>query len=749
MLGLLVASTAAVGLLVIAPPVEFLKTQAIAEVKARTGRELRIEGPVTFAVYPALALRMDNVSLSGPPGMAADTFGTASSIAARIKLLPLLQRRIAVDNIVLTEPVFELRVDASGRRNFDFTPPPARASASPLQSVQVAQAGPAAGPSNLPDTVKDFVENASNPDSPSPSQSAKLAALEDLTLGDVRIERGTVHYLDARSGIDETVTAIDASATLTALQNPLDGEGSFNWNGQPVGFDVSVASPRAVLEERPARLKLALKAAPLDARFEGTLVVRNTAELDGDLSAKGPSLRDMMRWLGTELPPGDGFGAASLRAKLRLGPRGVVLNDAQASLDGATASGTLAVEPGQARPKITGNLKVSYVDLNRYSLAAAKAARAGPPVAKPKSSAQPSAVQRAAPKSIEDLIDGASGLAGPKVKGYAARDGWSTESIPLEALGAADAELRIAAGGLRWREIKSGPAIVAVALKSKVLKVNLDEVEFYDGRGRGIVTVDANPIAPAYGANLSADGVTGGALLKDAADFDRVDGKARVILAVGARGQSESELVESLTGRADFAFTNGSVKGINIGGAIKSLSRRQIPNFKSEPSDATEFSELTASFQIDKGIASNSDLRLFSPLLRVTGAGKVALPAQTIDYVLKPRLVASGEGQGAQDKASGDKLAGLEVPLKVRGPLANPAIEPEFGAVLKDPNKAIDAVKEAIKPFKGTGSALIKSLLGKGESNGQAQPPPADGAAPQGQPQKVDPKKLLDSVLGR
>jgi len=764
MLGLVVVVAAGAAALVVAPPIDFIKTQAIAEIKSRTGRDLTISGPVEFSVFPALMVKLTGVTLSGPPGMGAAPFAVAKGVEARVKLLSLLQRRLSVDRLILSEPVFDFRIDASGRRSWDFSPP-AKTSASVMAParVEVAQAKSA-----LPDAVRDFVDNASNPDNPSPSASAKLAVLDDLTLDELKIEQGTVHYADARSGVVEAATAIDAQLTLTALQNPLETTGTLTWNGQPVGFDVRLASPRALIEDRPARLRLAIKAAPVDARFDGSMTTRAGVELDGDLAAKGSSLRALAKWLGTELPPADGFGAHMVEAKLKASTRGVVLSDARAALDGATASGTLAVDVTGARPKLTGNVKLSYLDLNRYTLAAATTGDVRPVIAKPKAMAPSagSSVGKSAPASIEDLINAAPGLSGlgvgvsganvpgagvpgAQVKGYTARDGWSGDPIRLDGLGAADADLRLGIGGLRWRDIKTGAAVATVSLKSKVLKVNLDDIMFYDGKGRAVVTLDANPQVPVFGLNLSADSVSGLPLLTDAIGFDRLSGKAKLQLAVGARGKSELEIVENLSGKADFAFTNGAVQGFNVGGALKALEQRRIPNFKASPTEATEFSELTASFVIDRGIATNNDLKLFSPLIRVGGSGNVALPARTIDYVLRPRLVASGQGQGATDKTSGDKLAGLEIPLKVRGPLGDPAIEPDFNAILKDPNKALEAGKELLKPFKGAGSGLMRSLLGRGDSQGQSGVP---GGATDGQAggnQKIDTKKLLDGVLGR
>jgi AsmA protein len=730
---------AGIAYLIVAPPVELIRQQVIAQVKAKTGRDLIIAGPTAFKIYPALTLSMRDVTLSATPGMDGAPLVTMAGLDASVRLWPLLSRQISVDQLILRAPLFDLRVDKAGKRSWDF------AAFGPPEPVHYAQAKPAAGAGGaLPDAVRDFVDNASDPDNPSPQMKAKLARLEDLTLGDVRVEDGTVLYSDARTGANHQVSALDARFGLKSLASPLEATGKLDYAGQTVGFDAKLASLKAILEDRPAKLVLAIKAAPVDARYDGTLTLRATADLEGNVSAKGASLRALVRWLGTELPPAEGFGPVSLSGKLKAAGATYVLSDANLGLDGATATGMALADVSGPRPRINANLKISALDLNRYTLAASQDAPARPkPAVKPRPAG---ASEPAAPaaRSIEDLINGASG---PQVKGYTKRAGWGSERIPLDALGSFDADAKLQVGQLRYRDIKAGQSTLTVALKSKVLRTTFDDVQLYDGRGRGFIQIDANPAAPVVGANLLLDGVSALPLLKDAADFDLIAGTGRVSIAAGAQGASEADLVQTLNGKADLTFTNGAIVGYNIPGTIRGLTQGKFSGLSGAAAEKTDFSELAASFAIANGTATNQDLRLQGPLLRVTGAGRFDLPAQTLDYTVKPKVVATLEGQGGANA-----LSGIEVPVRITGPWAKPEFTPDVGGLLKDPNKAVEAAKEIGKQLKengatkGLGNAL-KGLFGKSQApdgatgqGGSAGEPVQSGAGAKA-------KQLLDKLL--
>ena len=95
------------------------------EVRAETGREFKIAGPASFTFFPSFGMRVRDVSLSAPPDMGGEPLLTAQSLDVGVRLWPLIHQDIVVDRLVLTKPVFNLRVDAKGRRSWDMAAGPA------------------------------------------------------------------------------------------------------------------------------------------------------------------------------------------------------------------------------------------------------------------------------------------------------------------------------------------------------------------------------------------------------------------------------------------------------------------------------------------------------------------------------------------------------------------------------------------------------------------------------------------------
>jgi len=86
-------------------------------------------------------------------------------------------------------------------------------------------------------------------------------------------------------------------------------------------------------------------------------------------------------------------------------------------------------------------------------------------------------------------------------------------------------------------------------------------------------------------------------------------------------------------------------------------------------SEKTDFSELSASFQVRNGVADNRDLSLKSPFLRLGGEGRIDLPARRLDYTARSTLTTTSQGQGGKDL---DTLKGLTVPVRLAGPFEAP-----------------------------------------------------------------------------
>ncbi len=704
-----VTSLVAVGAtaLTIWSPAGLVREQLIQRVKAKTGRDLVIGGPTSLSFIPSLAITMADVSLLLPPGMTGTPTITMRSLEASVPLIALLQGRVAVDRVALNSPVIDLRVDAQGRRSWDL------AALGPQRRVQVAQAPTSAGrfsSGQMPKELQDFAKQ-SNPDSREAIASrGTMGVLESLSLSDVRVIGGTVRYADDRSNVSEEIQSLDARLALASIASPLDAAGSLVWRREPIQFETRLTSPKQLLEERPARLSVKIAGRPAEASWEGSVIFGRSAELEGVLAAKSPSLKPLLALFGVDGRNAAGIGSASINGMLKANDAAISLSDTTLELDSVTAKGTISIEPRSKRPMLRGTVQISELDLNKYSLPTGSgppraAASSGTPRTPPPGLAATPSVKPA--QSIEDLLREAepAPASGTRVRGFTKRTGWSDEPINLAAFGLVDADIKLGLGRLIYQDIKVGQTQMRIALKDHALTAHFDEVQLYDGRGRGLLTVDATGTQAIFGTNFSVDGASALPLLKDAASFDWISGRGKLNVALVGQGTTERQIVSTLQGKAEVTFKDGAVVGYNVPQILRGLMQGKFSGLERTPTDKTDFSEMAASFTIANGIAQNKDLRLTSPLIRITGAGSANMPQRTLDYTLRPKLVTAATSQGSTADAGG-----LEIPVKVNGSWDRPVIAPDIDGVLKNPDQAIDAVKQLGRQLKsGDGEAINKA----------------------------------------
>jgi AsmA protein len=686
-LGLIVFVAAAGAAAFMFVPTDVISARIAAEVKARTGRDLKIAGRPSLTLWPRPAVSLRDVSLSAPAAMGGGPLISAAEIEVAVQILPLLLHDVTIDRLILRKPVFDLQIDAQGRKSWDFAD-----AGSNSALVRLAQAAPTG--KGVPKELQDFVKGASDASvaaqlpGAAPSNRSRIS---DVTLGNVSIVDGTVRYRDVRGGVEETATALNATFTLANIASPLESKADLIWRGEPVVMTAQLAPFRALMDGRPIQAQVKATAAPLTLSYEGSVATQPDLDLDGRVSITAPSADKLMRWTGR--PMAGGFaGALSLEGKLKQSGLVVAFNDARLSVGPLSSSGTVSVDTRGVRPFVKGALHVAVLDFNALKMIAeaAPSAKAAPSAAP---AASPPVV--AAQKSIEDLLKEAPTAVKPQVRGYTRREGWSDEVIDLSALGLFDADVKLGFEKVVWQELTTGSGQMGLSLKAKSAKLTLEDVQLYGGRARGIITVDGTTAEPTIGGNIVADGVNALPMLKGLADFDWISGKARISTAIAARGATERQLISTLNGKTDISVTDGAVIGYNFGSLMKGIGTGRLPSFERVQTEKTEFSEFAASSQITNGIARNADLRVKNPQLTATGAGTIDLPARTMDYVLKPKL-----------------QAGLEVPLKITGSLDKPTVTPDIGGLLNNPGGAVQAIQDAAKTPAGKEvQETVKGLL--------------------------------------
>ncbi len=703
--GVLALGVFAATIFIMSPPTDYIRREIVTRVKAETGRDLIIGGLVSFTVFPNIGLRLGDVSLSAPPTMGGEPLVKASSFDVGVRLFPLLRQQIIVERVALNDPTFALRVDGEGRRSWDMA-------SMTGEALPVRFAG-ASGDRGIADLII-------------PAAHAAPGELAGLALNDISINNGAVRYNDERNGAWGRFDGINARFALPALDQPLTGTGSFLADGETFKFVSTLTTPAELAAQQTAKLALEVSGMPLSFNYNGTV---GGSAASGAISANAPSLSALAQWWGTPVSPDVGEGAVSFSATLNATAKLAELNQIDLKAGRAVASGALSFqERAGDRPFVSADLRVSGLDVAALPLGADLRTTAGSgravPAPSPLSLDAPEPAPAENPQSIEDLLD----RPGPRVKGYTQRAGtWSTEPIDIKALGLVDADARLQLADVTYGRTKIDAAQVSLNLRDQIATINLAEVRLYRGIGKGVVTVDATNSDAAFSSDISLTGIASGPLLRDAARVDWLDGTADVSWNVNGRGATEAQIIASLNGTSRVSVNNGAVSGFDIGEALSQLSEGSIPNFKHDPSKRTVFRSLTGSFAISNGIATNTDLKLNSPHLHATGAGSVNLPDRSLDYMVKPKLVANLQGDGGEANATG-----IEVPVHITGSWQQPEFAPDIAGAINSQG-TVDAVKQIGKQLKGKNAGeVVKDLFGKSEDGG---------------PSKA--QKLLDGLFGK
>ena len=209
-----------------------------------------------------------------------------------------------------------------------------------------------------------------------------------------------------------------------------------------------------------------------------------------------------------------------------------------------------------------------------------------------------------------------------------------------------DAQVRVSAAEINIGEAHFAPAAIDGALAGGVLKARFANLGAYGGQASGDLIVDASAASPTYTLRSDLAGVRALPLLRSVADFDKLDGKLQAKMALRSTGNSQRAIMSNLDGTVFAVFQDGAIRGLNVAQMIRSLTSGTLSGWQEGKEQTTDLTQLGASFRVEKGQATTSDLNLVGPLVKMTGAGTVDLGAQTLAFRVEPKLVMTTEGQG-------------------------------------------------------------------------------------------------------
>jgi AsmA protein len=278
---------------------------------------------------------------------------------------------------------------------------------------------------------------------------------------------------------------------------------------------------------------------------------------------------------------------------------------------------------------------------------------------------------------------------------------WSDAPIRLDGLARANADLQFSIGSLTLPKTTLKDINASLRLQGGNLQLATNPVNAYGGTLQLSLSVNT---AGVMNINFTAAKAQAEPLLHDFASYDRVSGVVDLKTALNASGTSQRALINSLAGSGSVAFRDGKLKGVNLAAMLRNPGK----GVSGSDEEGTDFSELSGTFTVARGIVTTNDFKMNSPLLRVTGAGTADLPNWQEHFLLKPMLVASLQGQDGKD------AAGIVVPVDVEGTLDHPHYQPDLKAALQD---NLNTLKDPARLKQGVKNLKENLLNGGGLGN--------------------------------
>ncbi|WP_426612765.1 AsmA family protein [Bradyrhizobium sp. McL0616] len=284
---------------------------------------------------------------------------------------------------------------------------------------------------------------------------------------------------------------------------------------------------------------------------------------------------------------------------------------------------------------------------------------------------------------------------------------WSDAPIDVSGLNYVDAQIRISATEAVIGEARLAPLALDAKLAGGILKAGTANLGAYGGQVSGEVILDATNGAPSFAMHSDLVGVRALPLLQGLAGFDGIDGKLQAKLSLRSAGTSQRALMANMQGTAFVSFQDGAIRGINVAQMIRSLTSGTLSGWQDSKEQSTDLSQLSASFRIDKGQAVTTDLNLIGPLVRVTGAGTIALDTKMMGFRVEPKLVMTTEGQGRTSEP-----VGFGIPVMIQGSWSQPRIFPDMAGMLDNPDAAYAKLREMGKGLFGPDGGGLGNILG-------------------------------------
>ncbi len=699
------------------------KPEIQSAVKDKTGRELKIEGDLELSVFPWLGVTTGNLELSNAPGFSDKPFAKINASNIKVKLIPLLSKKLEVNRIELKGLTLNLAKNKQGKTNWDDLTQaksndtseknqPAQAVAgnkqeNPLAALALGgiaieqahiiwddqQQGKFSELSDFNLTTDELVFNqpinvevSFNLTNKNPDLTESLNLSTQLTINEAlnHFELKDVDLKSLTSGKDIPGGKInlnlqsDITADLTSQSYNLSGlqinatELMQNKLSADLSADLAINLNQQTLSV--AGLKLNAGDLKLTADIKGTQIKDNPS-FSGPINIAPFNLAKFMQSLDMALPEMKDSQALSLLSttfNLQATADSAKINDLLIKLDDTQLKGSASIK-NFSKPAVKFDFNIDSIAVGRYL----------PP-------------EKQAQKTEKQATSASAAVA-------------TAELFPVEMLKNLNANGQMTIGDLTMDQLKMQGVGFKINAINGIIKTQQGIKQLYQGAYSGNSSINVQSKTPVLTLNEKLSNIQVEPLLKALDITERMTGLVNGSIKVEGRGNSTKAIKSSLNGNAFFSFKDSVVTGFNLQKLIDSsrllLQNKALP--AESKKDQTLFSIIKGNTQIRNGVVYNTDLLAQSSKVQINGGGTANLVTEALKYKIITKVLK----HSATDTRK-EKIKGIPLAIKIGGDFSKPSYTLDIETMVKA--KYQDKIDNVINKNKDKLFDKLDKKLGQG-----------------------------------
>ncbi|MFH0256457.1 AsmA family protein [Vibrio rumoiensis] len=656
---------AILALVVFVNPNQF-KPLIIEQAKAQTGFDLTIDGDISWSFFPHLGFSIGKTQVLNPAtGFKQAQVVKFDEAALDISVLPLLEKRLNIGNVTLNGADIFIQKLKNGRSNLDIVKQSAEDNASQPKD-EIAE--------------KPSTETA-NPASESPwnvslegitVNNAKLVMLDqtsnsNLTLSDVNFSLSQFSF-DEWSKAEFNITGKQNQQSFSAA-----GKTEFKLSQDLSDYQLRGTDIEAQFKDPSTDIKKAqftLESFQFNSVSKMALSVNGTVSgmnidinqsasimLDKEMTqVKVQNMTVMGKVDGKTLPLSPITIDMNSDVRFDLTKKYLDVTLKKLGVNELAFDGSAQVSLAPAIPKIVFDLHSPEINVDALLKQ----------MEQPTSSTKSETTAKASTSKTSKTV--------------------STQTEPdLSATRTLDVTGKVTIDKLTASNAKMQNVQTQFKVNRGVIDLQKFAANLYNGSVSANAKIDARKEVATYTVHKEVKGVQVQPLLKDVADMDFVSGTGNISADLKGKSLIVDKAKQNLAGVVKINFADGSFYGVNVAHEIRSVQAI----FKGQKAEKdtvkkTDFSAVTATMNLSKGVMTTNDLSAQSPLLRILGKGQANYVNETVDFLVKTSLVGTLKGQGGKNT---EELKDITLPISIKGTWAEPKIRPDLNSALDEQTK--------------------------------------------------------------